>query len=140
MSSYRCLGCRGYHRGPPFRRLGLGGVCSPDCAAGAAARRRRSGPVPSDGIPARTRTVVLERDGGCRFCGVPVGLHLHHISYRSEGVDHSEHNLITLCVTHHDLVHSNKRRWKPVLESYIENLYAHGRKRYLLELASTPGE
>lgn len=135
--TYRCLGCREYRRGTPFERVGLGSVCSAGCVQLTAERRRqRPRPsVPADGIPPATRTAVLARDGGCRYCGVAVGLHLHHINYRSEGVDHSEHNLITLCARHHELVHSDKGYWQPVLHAYIALLYGEGKKRYLREVA-----
>jgi HNH endonuclease len=129
LSVYRCQGCRQYHRGEPYRRFGLGAVCSPECQPSARPRQR---PAPAvDDVPAATRTAVLARDGGCRYCGTRDGLHLHHIVYRSERHDHSERNLITLCHVHHQLVHSNKRHWQPILQAYITDLYDHGRKTYL---------
>lgn len=74
----------------------------------------------SDDIPAATRRYVLKRDGHrCRFCGATKRLHVHHARYRSEGIDHSPQNLLTLCLLHHDLVHSSKRTWKPVCLAYI---------------------
>lgn len=130
---YRCQGCRVYQRGSPYRRVGLGGVCSDDCVRLAGARRRHPS-QPANPLPAATHTAVLERDGGCRYCGTHVGLHVHHINYRSQGVDHSETNLITLCYHHHDLVHSDKRYWQPVLRAYISTLYDTGRKLYLREI------
>lgn len=132
--AYRCQGCRVYRRDEPYRRVGLGGVCSPECATATRSRFRRSR-KPDTGIPPATRTAVLTRDGGCRYCGVHVGLHVHHINYRSEGVDHSETNLIALCTRHHALVHSDKAYWKPVLQSYITSLYETGRKHYLRDVA-----
>lgn len=130
---YRCQGCRAYQRGSPYRRIGLGGVCSEDCVRLARSRQRHPA-GPSNPLPAATHTAVLERDGGCRYCGTRVGLHVHHINYRSQGVDHSETNLITLCSRHHDLVHSDKRHWQPVLHAYIATLYGTGRKMYLREI------
>jgi 5-methylcytosine-specific restriction endonuclease McrA len=135
--AYRCQGCRQYKRGAPFDRMGLGSVCSPACAGEAIDRTRkrpRASAPPAD-IPASTRTIVLSRDGGCRYCGVRVGLHVHHIAYRSEGVDHSETNLIALCARHHDLMHSDKGYWQPVLQAYIADLYNNGRKSYLRDVA-----
>lgn len=134
---FRCQVCRKFHRGDPFERVGLGWACSPACVREAVNRShvRPRATSSRGGIPATVRTAVLERDGGCRYCGVRVGLHLHHINYRSEGVDHSETNLITLCARHHDLVHSNKTYWKPVLQAYITDLYDAGRKNYLRDIA-----
>ena len=71
---------------------------------------------------------MTERDGGkCRWCGTTSWVELHHINYRSEGVDHSDHNLITLCKAHHDEAHSDKRRWKPVLLGVMWVQYVEGR-------------
>lgn len=140
---YRCQGCRSYFRDVPYRRFGLGSVCSEEC--GQAARRGTSrSPGEEQGVggrdvPAVTRARVLARDGGCRYCGARSGLHVHHIVYRSEGHDHSERNLITLCAVHHDLVHSDKRRWKPVCQAYITDLYDRGRKAYLLDVERRAG-
>ena len=104
--TFRCQRCREYHRGKPQRRVGLGGLCA-DCAD--------LGPEPS-GIPPATRAEVLDRDSySCQLCGAKRALHVHHIHYRSEGVDHTPDNLIVLCRAHHDLVHSNKRYWQPRL-------------------------
>jgi hypothetical protein len=49
----------------------------------------------------------------------PRNLHVHHIVYRSEGGTHAERNLITLCDVHHDLMHSRKWWWQPVLQELI---------------------
>jgi hypothetical protein len=85
-------------------------------------------------IPSGIRRQVLDRDGHrCRYCGTTNGLHLHHIGYRSQGGDHSVDNLITLCGTHHGLVHGDKRRWMPVLCAYVE-LRREGRSGYLLDV------
>jgi hypothetical protein len=66
---------------------------------------------------------IRERDGKrCRFCGTTKALHTHHIIYRSERGSNAEENLITLCLGHHDKVHSNKRHWQPVLLE-LQRLY-----------------
>jgi hypothetical protein len=59
-------------------------------------------------IPPATRRAVLVRDGGrCQVpgCSHTRHLELHHIEPRSAGGDHKPDNLVTLCWTHHDLVH-----------------------------------
>lgn len=74
-------------------------------------------------IPDDIRTEVLLRDNGrCRVCGDRYHLAPHHIKYRSEGIDHSPENLIMLCGEHHQLVHSNKRIYQPVLKEYVLKL------------------
>jgi len=59
-------------------------------------------------IPPATRRAVLIRDAG--HCQVPGCrnhryLDLHHVLPRSEGGDHAPTNLVTVCSTHHELVH-----------------------------------
>lgn len=139
VGTFRCAGCRQRFPKPASRRIGLSFACSSACAQTVMRRqpRRRVGrarPAPSD-VPVGTRDQVLVRDRlRCRYCGTPRGIHLHHIHYRSEGVDHSERNLIALCPAHHELVHSDKARWQPVCEAYIAILYNQGRQTYLLDL------
>lgn len=66
-------------------------------------------------IPEGVRQAVLARDKNrCRFCGTQNGLHVHHVYYRSQGGEHVEHNLITVCYRHHDLIHSDKKRYQPL--------------------------
>lgn len=133
-TKYRCAGCKQYMDAPPHRRVGLGGVCSDECHATVVGRnkfQRHTKPMPrrkmsakQDEVPTTVRQAVTRRDRGrCRWCGSPA-THLHHINYRSEGVDHQPHNLITLCVKHHDVVHSNKHVWKPVLLATIWYSYS----------------
>lgn len=75
-------------------------------------------------VPPETRQLVLARDRCCRYCGTTQNLHVHHIYYRSGGVDHQPHNLIVLCHEHHTLVHSDLRRWRPLLLGVIWCQYA----------------
>ena len=46
----------------------------------------------------------------CRCCGKRENLHAHHILYRSQGGLDETRNLITLCFTCHDKVHTHKIR------------------------------
>jgi hypothetical protein len=50
-------------------------------------------------------------------------LALHHIVYRSEDkkLINEPTNCIMLCKYHHDLVHSNKHYWQPILKEIINN-------------------
>lgn len=134
MSSYRCAGCRDYFRGPAYRKVGLSSVCSDACLVGLRRQRTQRQPQRRDDVPEATRQAVSCRDGQrCRYCGGVRDLHEHHIRYRSEGVDHSEDNLIVLCREHHDLVHRDKRRWQPVCQAYIAEV-EQGRQRFLLAI------
>jgi hypothetical protein len=59
-------------------------------------------------IPPATRRRVFERDG--HRCAVPycrnrLWLDLHHIRPRHAGGDHRADNLVTLCSTHHQMIH-----------------------------------
>lgn len=68
-------------------------------------RRRRQ-----SGIPAKVRAAVLLRDDySCRKCGRYVGAsgELHHLLKRSQGGQHTEDNLVTLCHEHHGWAESH---------------------------------
>ena len=64
-----------------------------------------------------TYNIVCERDRGmCRFCGNK-NIQLHHIIYRSESkalID-DPNNCIMLCEKCHRLVHSDKKKYQPIL-------------------------
>lgn len=64
-----------------------------------------------------TYNKVYERDKGvCRLCGNN-NIELHHIYYRSERKDliNDPDNCIMLCNKCHRLVHSNKKKYQPIL-------------------------
>lgn len=104
-----------------MRKVGLGWACADQCVAKAkrapaelTPNRRRK--AEANDTPAEVRALVRERDGQrCRWCLGVNALALHHIAYRSEGVDHSPQNLVLLCQVCHMRAHSDKKRWKPVL-------------------------
>lgn len=61
---------------------------------------------------------VIQRDNySCRLCGSTNWLALHHIKYRSERKDliNNIDNCIMLCENCHRTVHSNKKKWQPIL-------------------------
>jgi len=71
----------------------------------------------------KLREKVIERDGGnwCLFCGKPgPGLHLHRVVYGSQGGRYELSNCVQLCPIHHELVHSSKRKWMPILKHYLK--------------------
>lgn len=77
--------------------------------------------VPATDIPEDVREQVYARDRyRCRWCGRTNGaVHLHHIDYRSAGGRHLPENLITLCVRHHQLVHTDKGFYPPLLTELV---------------------
>ena len=59
-------------------------------------------------IPPARRRAVLQRDRHrCRVpgCTNRLWLDLHHLTYRRNGGDNAEDNLLTMCSTHHQLLH-----------------------------------
>lgn len=141
MGRYRCQGCGEYRRRPEFRRLGLGAVCSQQCLWAAVDQRLdkparpRQNKIVSAEIPEPVRARVRRRDHGrCRVCGVP-SRQLHHINYRSQGGDHNDMNLVTLCQRHHDLMHSDKRHYQPLLRALIWLTYTDPRRLNLTQVA-----
>ena len=57
-------------------------------------------------VPHRTRTLVLDRDRGCRFPGCPTAttghLEIHHLTHWRDGGPTDLANLLALCPFHHD--------------------------------------
>lgn len=131
----RCTNCKSYvDKRDLFWSRGMVNLCTPECfyEYRAAYARTSVAPMPRKKLrkvfkdePALTvRRRVLRRDGNCcRYCGTPDLLSVHHIEYRSQGGTHEEHNLITLCLNHHELMHSNKKRYQPVLRGVIWKWY-----------------
>ncbi len=141
-SKYRCQGCKNFYYQPPHRRIGLGGVCSDECARSAQSKPNSTTttqPKRVDEPDAQTVAELYVRDRArCRFCGTQAKghsalgrLHKHHVRYRSEGVDHSLENLILLCEIHHAMVHADKKRWQKVCLVYIWLVSVENRRLYL---------
>lgn len=64
--------------------------------------------------------VLSESNYKCALCGSFMFLELHHIVYRSENkslIDNPD-NCIMLCSSCHRLVHSNKKKYQPLLKEY----------------------
>lgn len=57
-------------------------------------------------------------DGQCAICG-NTNIHLHHIRYGACGRKTYMGNVIPLCKQHHDLVHTNKKKYQPELIKMI---------------------
>lgn len=70
----------------------------------------------------KVRQAVIEREGGnwCALSGVPgPGLHLHRIVYGAQTGKYEPDNCILLSNEMHELVHSNKRVWQPILMDHV---------------------
>lgn len=57
-------------------------------------------------------------NGVCAICGNNQ-VALHHIIYGAKGRKTYMGNVIPLCVYHHKLVHSNKKKYQPMLIKII---------------------
>lgn len=57
-------------------------------------------------------------NGRCAICGNNQ-IQLHHIRYGACGRKTYLGNVIPLCKQHHDLVHTNKRKYQPILIDMI---------------------
>lgn len=58
---------------------------------------------------------IAEEEPYCMLCGKAYNLNIHHIRYGMVGRKTYYGNLIRLCIDCHNKVHSNKRKWQPVL-------------------------
>lgn len=70
----------------------------------------------------KVRAAVIERDGGnwCAISGVPgPNLQLHRIVYGSQGGKYEVDNCILLSKAMHDIVHSDKKKWMPILQDHV---------------------
>lgn len=59
--------------------------------------------------------------GCCAMCGSS-NIHMHHIRYGACGRYTYMGNVIPLCKKHHDLVHSNKKKYQPMLIDLINKV------------------
>ena len=144
MPKVRCASCQEYIDRDEALRNGVQSFCTEDCRADK--RRSRQGvrkPLkgskikrkgPKNPMPSGLRDAVIASDGGkCRRCGTSNRLHVHHVMYRSQGGKHVAENLITLCYTCHDVVHSNKDKWQPACLGLMVRRQEHGDKHSRLK-------
>ena len=57
--------------------------------------------------------------GCCALCGSPY-IERHHIRFGACGRKTYMGNIIPLCKQHHDMVHSNKKKYQPMLIEIID--------------------
>lgn len=141
----RCTACRGYFpRDTFFYHQQMTRICTELCfnewtesrRRKASARRKPRRPTIAPKIPIDVRMAVHERDKTCRMCGGSSrGLHCHHVIYRSQGGPDTEENLVLLCAEHHELVHSDKRVYQPLLLALLQLEYVEGQHLTVPEVA-----
>ena len=73
-------------------------------------------------VSKETYGLVLVRDKCCKLCHRNCALQLHHILYRSERKDLIDEptNCVMLCADCHRLVHSNKKKYQPMLQELVK--------------------
>lgn len=59
--------------------------------------------------------LITEEEPYCQICGSTSFLHRHHIRYGACGRKTYLGNIIVLCEECHRVVHSNKKKWQPIL-------------------------
>lgn len=116
----RCKGCRDYF---PREEIKYG-FHSDECKQEHRARQRRRVATRNRRRDAaftpELRALVRNRDGNrCRNCGHRSRLHVHHIIYRAQQGPHEPWNLITLCAHCHETVHSDKKKYQPLLRTCL---------------------
>lgn len=77
-------------------------------------------------VTKETYNKVMQRDKGrCVMFNYECEgkIELHHVRYRSERKDliNEPNNCVCLCTFHHQLVHSNKKKYQPILLKMLEN-------------------
>ena len=77
-------------------------------------------------VTQETYNKVMQRDN-CRCVMLNYEckgkIELHHVRYKSERKDliNEPNNCVCLCTFHHKLVHSNKKKYQPILLKILEN-------------------
>ena len=142
----RCSICRSYFPKEDMLRSGLGslgGVCSEGCfedyvkkyRAKRVRRKEHREKKYDTGrrLPGTCRDRVKKRDHGrCRWCGTDQEIQIHHVRYRSEGGPDTPKNLISICANCHAMAHSNKRKYQPILLTWLW-LYYEMNKEYTVQ-------
>jgi 5-methylcytosine-specific restriction endonuclease McrA len=129
----RCAFCKDYVERESAYRQGLQSFCSEDHFHSlnySKYKKRKSSLIKKskNDLSKDDKLEIIRLDGySCRFCNRRNALHVHHVIYRSEGGSNDQSNLITLCYEHHDLIHSNKKRYQPLCQKIIEirEKYSH---------------
>jgi hypothetical protein len=133
MPKVRCASCKQYVDRDDAIRTGVQSFCK--ACGPVSAYVKRSSPKRSKkkDTPDELRRRVMELDGNrCRFCGGGRLLHVHHVVYRSQQGPHEQSNLVTLCLSCHDEVHSDKKRYQSLCLGLIWLRSVYGDKQMLI--------
>ena len=76
---------------------------------------------------------IIEEQPYCQLCGKTNYLQIHHIYYRSQLGLTTEKNLIRLCSMCHHLVHSNKKKYQPMLLEHQYKKYGKFEKEEVIK-------
>lgn len=80
----------------------------------------------------REYRATRKRDNNaCIFCGNP-RTEVHHIIYRSHGGKTDKRNMVCLCKHHHEIVHSDERKWREYLLDRMRGHYGMINKKDLV--------
>ena len=67
--------------------------------------------------------------GKCGLCGATQNLELHHILGRGKDLTDNPDNCIMLCRhCHHEVVHQNNKKYRPILKEIRERMEENERK------------
>ena len=114
MPKVKCNHCKEYIDREDAYRTSLQSFC--DLEHYKASLKKEKKPAKKKKDWDKISELVKKLDGyRCRVCSTKKNLHVHHIHYRSEMIENEDsfENLITLCLEHHDLVHSDKEYYQP---------------------------
>ena len=76
---------------------------------------------------------IVEEQPYCQLCGSTYCLHIHHIYYRSQLGLTIPKNLIRLCIKCHQMVHSNKKKYQPMLLELQYKKYGYFEKEEIIK-------
>lgn len=76
---------------------------------------------------------IIENEPYCQLCGSTSYLHIHHIYYRSQLGKTTPKNLIRLCNNCHNLVHTNKKKYQPILLELQYKKYGYFEKKEVVK-------
>ena len=64
--------------------------------------------------------------GKCVLCGTARNLELHHINGRGKNLTDNSDNCVMLCQNcHHNVVHANQKKYRPILQKIARKLYGN---------------
>lgn len=139
-SKRKCSSCKEYVPLVDMKVHGLSALCG-ECSLAPPKRpnrvyKPRVRTPPRNPMPEGRWQEVMDRDKGtCRSCESQADV-VHHCRYRSEDSTPAVHrieNLAALCTDCHLQVHTNKRKYQPLLLAMLWLEYEHGKHVAMFE-------